>query len=89
MSDPIVLVEWLDAALDHGDFPRKQAEQFRGITVRTVGHLLYEGADGATLAVEHFLEEDTFRSLRFIPRVNIIFVTRLEADGNGPERTSS
>ena len=73
MANRIVLVEWRDCThYDDSHMTKLEASSESLIIMHTVGHLIAEDAERITLGMEYIPEQERWRHISWIPKVNVI-----------------
>jgi hypothetical protein len=79
---PVVRIIWSDASHQQGPILEKE---FRTeVILDLVGFLVRETAGHYTLAAEYCGEEDGWRNIHHIPKVNVVFVARIAGPNTSP-----
>lgn len=75
INQTVVFIRWNDASYERGE---KTADEIDpGCVLHSSGILIKDDNEFISMATDYFLEEETFRHITHIPKVNILTIRRM------------
>lgn len=74
----IAVVTWFDASYQRGECSID--ELVPRVILESAGFLIREDADSVSIGMDYYPEDETWRHIENIPRVNIIKIRKIRSD---------